>query len=174
MAGPVDEGDDARPAFIKGTFSIAVGAVVAGNDDLAHVGDTAGELRTAGAAIVGLEDDEGVLADTFLFEGLHDTPYLIVQRGDASRVCPATGISNTLVTVEVLLGRLVGGVRSIEGEIEIERFREVVVVDELDGIVAQQGGGVTRLNHFLVVAVPVNSVMLFMREVINLADERAI
>ena len=83
-------------------------------------------------------------------------------------------IRDVWIPIDVFLRRLIGRVRSVEGEIEIERFVRVVLLDEFHGVVAEELGGVAFLADGLVVAIPVEDAVLFVREVIQLADHRAV
>ena len=80
-----------------------------------------------------------VLSRMFLcVERRDDAADLVVHRGDHRRVGAAAGVGDVRVPVEVLLRRLIRRVRRIEGEVEVERRRRVVLLDQLHGLVAEQ------------------------------------
>ena len=99
---------------------------------------------------------------------------LVVHRRRARGVGAAGRILDVLVVVEVLLRRLIGRVRRVEGQIEEERGGRVVLVDELHRVVAEERGRIALLLDDLVVAVPVDHAVLLVREVVDLADQRAV
>src|SRR5262249_24807368 len=91
-----------------------------------------------------------------------------------SRVGASGWVGNVFVLVEVFLRRLIRRVWRIEGQIKKERFSRVLLVDESEGVVSQQRGRIAFLHHLLVIPEPVDDTFRLVREVIDLADERAV
>jgi hypothetical protein len=58
----------------------------------------------------------------------------VIMRG----VGAAGRVFDVLVAVDVLLRRLIGRVRRVEGQVQVERLGGVVLFDELDRVLAQQ------------------------------------
>ena len=110
----------------------------------------------------------------FLFERGDDAPDLVVHRRCAGRIGSAARIFDVLVPVEIALRRLIGRVHRVEGEIEKQRLFRIVLLDEFDGLVAEQGGGIALLLHHLVVAIPIDLVADLVREIVDLADQRSV
>ena len=120
--GQLAQRADARAAFEERAFAVAIGAVVARELDLRHVGHDAGEHGVARAAVVAVEDDERVVAHALLVERGDDAADLVVEAGDHAGISAARGVLDVLVAVDVFLRRLIRRVRGVEGEIEIERL----------------------------------------------------
>ena len=174
VAGPVGESADARRALEERAFAVTIGAVVARDLHLRHVGHDAREHRVLRAAVVAVEKDERVVADPLLVERGDDTADLVVEARDHAGVGAARGVLDVRIAVDVFLRRLVRRVRGVEGEIEIERLVGVLRLDVFDRVVAEELGRVALLADRLVVAIPVEHAMLLVREVIQLADHRAV
>ena len=135
---------------------------------------TRGEQRVGRAAVVAREEDDRVLAQPFLLERGDDAADLIVQRRDHAGIGPPLLILDRGVTVAVLLGHLIGCVGGQRGEVEEERLRRVLGLDQLDRFVADEGREVPVLLEELAVALPVDQAAALLGEVIDLADEVAV
>ena len=173
VSGPAGERDHARAALVKRALALAVRPVVAGHDHLRLVA-LAREHRVARAAVVAVEDDQRVLAQLLLVERLEHAPDLLVHRVDHGGVGAPARLGDVLVLVEVLLRRLVGRVRRVERQVEVEGLRRVALADVLDRLVADQRRRVALLLERLVVLVPVEHAVLLVREVVDLADQRPV
>ena len=84
------------------------------------------------------------------------------------------GSSMFCVAVDVFLRRLIRRVRGVEGEVEIERLVRALLVDVFHRVVADELGRVAFFADRLVVAEPVEHAGVAVREVIQLADHRAV
>ena len=134
----------------------------------------AGEHGVARAAVVAVEKNERVVAQSFLVERGDDAADLVIEARDHAGVSAARGVGDVRVAVDVFLRRLIRRVRGVEGEIEIERFVRILRVDVFHRVVADELGRVALFPDRLVVAIPVEHAMLLVREVIQLADHRAV
>ena len=99
VSGPVGKCDDPRSTFIQRSFAFAIWSVVTGDDDFGHVGDCPREHGVARAAVVSLEDDEGIVAQPFLVERFHYAADLVVHGRDGAGVGSAAGVGDVLVLV---------------------------------------------------------------------------
>ena len=59
----------------------------------------------------------------------------------------AARIGDVFVLVEILLRRLIGGVRRVEGQLEVKWLGWIVLVDESDRVGAEQRRGVAFFLH---------------------------
>ena len=62
----------------------------------------------------------------------------------------------------------------VESKVEVKRLGAVILLDQLHRVVAEEGGRIPFLADRLVVAIPVEHVMLLVGEIINLPDQRAV
>ena len=94
-----------------------------------------------GAAIVGQEDDKGIVTQAVLLKRVHDLTYAIVQ--GANHRCQNAGRAILYFgkSVEVLARNLIGGVGCVVREIEEERSI-LVGVDEINRMIGQVLGEV--------------------------------
>jgi AraC-like DNA-binding protein len=171
VAGPSDEGGDAGAALVELAFAAVEGAVVAGDGfDIA----LAGHAGVAGAAVVAVEDDEGVLAHAFGFERGEDTADFVVETGDHAGVGAAGFVGDVGVAFDVVLGCLIGCVGGGEGEVHEERGGGVVALEASDGVGTEELGSVAFLLDGVVVALPVEDVVGGVGEVVDLAEDGAV
>ena len=99
----------------------------------------AGNDRAARSAIVTGKNDQRILAHSALVERGDDSPDLVVDRRDHCRIGTARRILDGR-GIAVLIGLLclVGRMRGQRGEVEEERLVLVLLLDQLDGFVADQ------------------------------------
>ena len=155
FSGPADDGGDADSAFIDGAFPASEpgGGVEEGRIDSADVelGITGG----MGGAVVGGEDDEGVVIEIVLLESLENGADMIIEIGDHGRVSRAgAGVGEVAILatvspfffvpllgvfIDVGLGRMHGDVRFNKGKVEEEGFF-LVGVDEFKGFLEDAVG----------------------------------
>src|SRR5262245_32163634 len=121
MAGPISKSAHQCASFVKRAFAIAIRTVITGNLDLGYVGHLPGKHRAARATVVALKDDEGVVPKTFFVECRDNAADLIIHARHHGRIGPARRFGNIFVAIDVLLRSLIGSVRRVESEIEIER-----------------------------------------------------
>ena len=107
--------------------------------DFAIVADGARRRRRRSerAAALALEDDQRVVAQALLVERRHHPADLIVDRRDLSGVAAQRRVVDGVVAFEIGVGRLVGRMRRVEGEVEEERGFRVAGLDQLDRLVAE-------------------------------------
>ena len=131
--------------------------------------------RAAGPAVVAGEDDQRVLAQALLVQRGDDPPDLLVERGDHRRVGAARRVLDG-VGIAVLVGllRLIGRMGRERGEVEEERLVLVLLLDELDRLVADQVQVIALLVDELAVALPVDQAAALVGEVVDLADGVAV
>src|SRR5262249_2764973 len=86
----------------------------------------------------------------------------------------ARRVADGLVPVQVFLWRLIGRVWRGERQVEEQRSLGVVSLDQLDGVCAEQCRDVALLDDRLVVAEPVPASVGRLREVVDLAEQRAV
>ena len=71
-------------------------------------------------------------------------------------------------------GSLIGRMYRIEGEIKEERCGQIMPLDELNRLIAEQRRGITLLLDDFIVAEPVHLTVNLVAEVVDLADQRTI
>src|SRR5437773_5495522 len=96
---PVGAGTDAATSLKERAFAVAVRAVIARQPGLGHVGHLTGEHGIAGAAVVAVENDERVVAKSFLVERGDDAANLVVEARDHAGIGAARGVGYVWVTV---------------------------------------------------------------------------
>ncbi len=138
MAGPIRESAYTRRAFVERAFALAIRAVVARDLDLRHVGHLPGEHRAERAAVVAVEEDECVIAESLLVERGHHAADFVVQARDHAGIGAAGGVGDVRVAIDVFFRRLIRRVRGVEGEIEVERFVGVLRIDLFDRVLADE------------------------------------
>src|SRR5262249_2087913 len=152
MAGPVGQGGDAAATFKEHSLAFTIRAIVRGQIDLGYVRHYAGEHGATSAAVVAVKDDQGVFANPFFVERVHDAGDFVIQAAHHARIGVPRRVLDVFVAVDVFLGRLIRSVRRIEREIKIEGRGAGLLLDVIDGVGADQGGGITLFTHGLVVA----------------------
>jgi len=65
-------------------------------------------------------------------------------------------------------------VRGVERQVQVEGLGWILGVDQLHGVIADQGGGVARFVYDFVIAIPVDSLVFFVREVVDFTNERTV
>ena len=119
------------------------------------------------AAIVAGEQDDGVVAQALLFEFGDDAPDLDVELGDHRRIGAPERIGDGSVLVDGALRRLVRRVRGERSEIEEERLLAVLLVDELDRVVADEVGVVALFLEERAVPLPVDQAAALAGEIVT-------
>ena len=184
MSGPTDKGRHANTPFIEAPLAAAERRIrrrrLLSQPDaaafLAFLRRTRAcrEQRAGRAAIVAGKEDNRVVQQFLLFERRDNAADILIQRRDHAGIGLAVLVLDARIKVFVLLRHLVRRVRSQGGEVEEERRLAVLLVDQLDGVVADQRRVVAFLPKELAIALPVDDAAAFPGEVVHLPHDVAV